>query len=140
MKEKCKHSGGLLQSIPEWKWKVISIDFITSILRTSRQHDSIMVVVNRFRKVAHFILVNSTCSTSEVAQVFVREIVRFHGVPKKIVSDQDVKFTSKFLKELFVGLGIDLAFSTACHLQTYGETERVNKILEDMLRIYVMHE
>jgi transposase InsO family protein len=105
-----------------------------------RQHDSIMVVVDRLTKVAHFIPVKSTYSASEVAQVFIREIVRLHGVPKKIVSDRDAKFTSKFWKELFAGLGTELAFSTTYHPQTDGQTERVNRILEDMLRMYVMHQ
>lgn len=66
--------------------------------------------------------------------------MRVHSVPWKIVSDKDAKFTSKFWKEFFVGLGIELAFSTTYHPQTYGQTERVNKILEDMLRMYVIHQ
>ena len=70
--------------------------FHYSLLRTSRQHDSIMVVVDRLKKLAHFILVNSTYSVNDVAQVFMREIVRLHGVPKKIVLDRDAKFTSRF--------------------------------------------
>lgn len=56
-------------------------------------------------------------------------MVRIHGIPKNIVSYRDVKFTSKFWKELFVSLGIDLAFNTAYHLQTDGQIERVNRIL-----------
>ena len=79
--------------------------FITGILRTSRQHDSIMVVVDKLRKIAHFIPMKTNYSSSEVAQVFIKEIVRLHGVPKKIMSDMDAKFTSKFWKELFPGLG-----------------------------------
>ena len=54
--------------------------------------------------------------------MFIREIVRLHGVPKKIVSDMDANFTSKFWKELFAGLGIELAFSMTYHLQTNGQT------------------
>ena len=65
------------------------MDFIAIFSRKYRQHDSIMVVVNRLKKVAHFIPVKSTYSTSDVAHVFIREIVRLHGVPKKIVSDID---------------------------------------------------
>ena len=63
-------------------------------------------------------------------------MVRLHGVPKKIVSNRDVKFTSMFWKELVVGLGTKLAFNTTNHPQA----ERVNRILEDMLRMYVMHQ
>jgi len=107
VKEECKNQGGLLQPIPilEWKWEVISMEFITGLPRTSRQHGSIMVVVDRLRKVAHFIPVKNTYSNSKVAQVFIMEIVRLDGVPKRIMSDKDANFTSKFWKELFVGLG-----------------------------------
>jgi len=66
--------------------------------------------------------------------------VRLHGVPKNIMSDRDVKFTSIFWKELFVGLGTELAFITTYHLQNDGQTKRFNKILEDMLRMYIMHQ
>ena len=116
------------------------MDFRISFPRTSRKEDSIMVVLEIFTKVAHFILVKYTHLASEVAQVFIKEIVILHGVPKNIVSNRDAKFSSKFWKELFVGLGTDLACSTAYHPQTDGHTERVNKILQDMLRIYVMHQ
>ena len=91
------------------------MDFITSLSRTSRQHDSIMVVVDRLTKVAHFIPMNSTHSASEVAHVFIRDIVRLHGVPKNIVSNRDANFTSRFWKELFTGLGTNLAFRTNSH-------------------------
>ena len=95
MKEKRKHLGGLLQpiSIPEWKWEVISMDFITGLSRIVRQHDSIMVMVDRLTKVVYFILVKSTFSSSNVAQIFIKYVVRLHGVPKTIVSERDEKFT-----------------------------------------------
>lgn len=69
VKTECKHRGGLLQPIPipEWKWEVISKDFITCFSRTSRQHDSIMVVADRLNKVSHFIIVKSTNSANDVA-------------------------------------------------------------------------
>jgi len=99
-----------------------------------------MVVVDRLSKVYHFIVVKYTNSASEVAQIFIKEIVRLHGVPKKIISNRDAKFTSRFCKELLVILGTKLAFSTLYHTQMYGKTERVNMILQDMLRMYVMHQ
>ena len=141
VKAECKNPGGLLQliMIPKWKWEVISMDFITGLTRTMRQHDSIIVIMDMLTKVSHFIPVKSTFLASDVAHVVIRDVVRVHGAPKKIVSDKDVKFTSKLWKELFVGLGIELAFSTTYHLQTDGQIERVNRILEDLLRMYVMH-
>ena len=96
------------------------MDFITSLPRTVRKHDSIMVVVDRLMNVAHFIPVKSIFSTSDVAQVFIRDVVILHGVLKKIVSDKDAKFTSKFWKELFASLGTQLAFSTTYHPRIDG--------------------
>jgi len=124
VKLECKHLGGLLQpiTIRELKWEVISMDFIIVILRTLRQHDYIMVMVDRLSKVAQFIRVKTTYSTSEVAQVFIREMVILNGVLKKIVSDRDENFTSKFWKEIFAALGTKLAFNTTYHLQTNGKT------------------
>ena len=116
------------------------MDFIIGFLRIVRQHDSIMVIVDRLTKVAHFIPVKPMFSTSDVAHVFIRDVVKLHGVLKKIVLDKDAKFTSKFWKELFTGLGIELAFSTSYHPNTDGQIKRVNKILEDMLRMYMMHQ
>ena len=91
------------------------MNFIIGFPRTSRQHESIMVVVDRLSKVAHFIVVKSTNSASEVAQVFIKDLLRLHGVPKRIISDRDAKSTTRFLKELFAGLGTEQAFSTTYH-------------------------
>ena len=66
--------------------------------------------------------------------------MRLHGIPKKIVSDRDAKFTSRFLKDLFPSLGTEFAISTTYHLQINGQTEMVNRILEDMFRMYIMHQ
>jgi len=88
------------------------MDFITGFPRTSRQHETIMVMVDRLTKVAHFILVKAMYSSRDVAQVFIRNVVRFHGILKNIVSERVAKFTSKFWKYLFVGLGTKLTFNT----------------------------
>ena len=61
-----------------------------------------------------------------------------HGIPKKIVSDRDPKFTSKFWKDLFKGFGTNLNFSTTYHTKYDGKIERVNQVIEDILRMYVM--
>ncbi|KAL0544458.1 hypothetical protein IC582_019573 [Cucumis melo] len=125
---------GLLQplSIPEWKWENVSIDFITGLPRTLRGFTVIWVVVDRLTKSAHFVPGKSTYTASKWAQLYMSEIVRLHGVPVSIVSDRDARFTSKFWKGLQTAMGTRLDFSTAFHLQTDGQTERLNQVLEDM--------
>ena len=93
-----QHPAGLLHPFPvtEWKWEVISMDFITRFPMTMRQHDSIMVVVDKLTKESHFIPVKSTHKTDDIAKIFVKDIFKLHGLPKVIVSDRDVKFTSNF--------------------------------------------
>ncbi|KAL0549941.1 hypothetical protein IC582_014436 [Cucumis melo] len=127
---------GLLQplSIPEWKWENVSMDFITGLSRTLRGFTEIWVVVDRLTKSAHFVPGKSTYTASKWAQLYMSEIVRLHGVPVSIVSDRDARFTSKFWKGLQTAMGTRLDFSTAFHPQTDGQTERLNQVLEDMLR------
>eukprot|EP00253_Pinus_taeda_P005724 PITA_05724 len=142
IKAEHQHPAGLLQPlpIPEWKWEVISMDFITGLPKTKRNNDSIMVVVDKLSKVAHFIPVQSTYKAVQIAHVFMQNIFRLHGLPKTIISDRDVKFTSAFWRALFAELGTQLNFSTAYHPQTDGKTKRVNQIVEDMLRACVMQK
>ena len=79
-----QHPTGLLHPLPilEWKWEVISMDFITGFPMTWRQHDSIMVVVDKLTKEKHFILVKSTHKTDDIAKIFMKEIFRLQGLPK----------------------------------------------------------
>ena len=87
--------------VPEWEWEVISMHFIIGLPMNWRQHDSIMLVVDKLTKEIHFILVNSMYKTDNIAKIFMKEIFKLHGFPKAIVSDRDVKFTSNFWKGLF---------------------------------------
>jgi hypothetical protein len=129
-KEKDEHRNpiGFLQPFPtlKWKWEVVKIDFITKLPRTSRKHDSIMVVVDKLTKVSHFIPVKLTHKETNIYDIYIREIAKILGVPKEIVSDVDHKFTSNFSKGLFKGFGTNLNFSTTYHLESYGKTKRVN--------------
>ena len=135
-----QHPAGLLQPlpVPEWKWEVISIDFITGLPMTWRQHDSIMVVVDKLTNESCFIPVNSTYKTGAIAKLFMKDIFRLHGFPKAIIFDRDTKFTSNFWNGLFAYLGTKLNFSTSYHTQTGAKTKRVNQVLEDMVHMYVM--
>eukprot|EP00253_Pinus_taeda_P033259 PITA_33259 len=107
IKAEHQHLAGLLQPlpIPEWKWEIISMDFITELPKSKKNNDFTMVVVDKLSKAAHFI-----------------------------------PFTSAFWRTLFADLGTQLNFSTAYHPQTDGQTERVNQVVEDMLRAYVMQQ
>ena len=94
--------------------------------------------MEKLTKESYFIPVNSAYKADSISKIFMKDIFRLHGLPKAIVSDRYVKFTSNFWKGLFADLGTKLNFSTAYHPQTDGQTERVNQVLEDMLRMYMM--
>ena len=82
--------------IPQWKWDNISMDFVTHFPRSVRGHDSIWVIVDRLTKCAHFLPINQKMTLDKLAELYVREIVRLHGVPASIISDRDLRFTSRF--------------------------------------------
>ena len=79
-----------------------------------------------------------TDSVERLAQLYLREIVRLHGVPRTIVSDRDGRFTSRLWKCIQEGLGSRLDYSTAFHPQTDGQSERTVRVLEDLLRLCVL--
>jgi hypothetical protein len=112
VKDEHKHLVILLQPfpIPNWKWEVLTIDFITKLPKVIRQHDSIMVLVDKLTKSIHFILVKMTHKVANIAEIYLKEIVRLHGVTKEIMSNRDPKLTSNFLKGLFKGFGKNLKF------------------------------
>ena len=131
---------GYLQplEVPEWKWEHITMDFITKLPRTAKQHDSIWVIVDRLTKSAHFLPMRETYSSEKLSEMFVKEIIARHGVPVSIVSDRDTRFTSRFWRKFHEQLGTRLCLSTAYHPQTDGQSERTIQTLEDMLRACVI--
>jgi hypothetical protein len=86
-----QHPVDLLQPLPvsEWKWETISLDFITSLPKTQKQNDSIMVVIDKLSKYAHFIPVKSTFKDINIVEIFMKEIFRLHGIPKIVISDRE---------------------------------------------------
>ena len=130
---------GLLQplSILGWKWEEISMDFIVGLPPTKKGYNSIWVIVDRLTKSAHFIPVRSTYRPSDNVELYFSQIVKLHGVPRTIVSDRGAQFTARFWEHLHSLLGTKLVHSSAYHPQTSSQTERVNQILDDMLRACV---
>jgi hypothetical protein len=124
--------------IPTWKWEDIIMDFIVGLPRTAKGFDSIWVIIDRLTKIAHFLPVKVKYPVIAYAELYIARILSLHGIPKTIVSDRGPQFVSKFWKELHKSLGTKLLHSSAYHPQTSGQTERVNQILEDMLRACVL--
>ena len=112
-----QHLAGLLLPlpIPECKWNVVTMDFITKLPKTIFQNDEIMVVVDKLTKAAHFIPIKTTHKAASIANIYLKEVARLHGIPKAIVLDRDSKFTSNFWKGLFEGFGTSLNMSTTYH-------------------------
>ena len=96
------------------------MDFITKLPRIARGVDSIWVIVDQLTKNAHFLAISESSSAERLTELYAREVVSRHGVPISIISDRDVRFTSRFWKKFHEELGTRLHFSTAYHPQTDG--------------------
>ncbi|KAH0610717.1 uncharacterized protein H6S33_011144 [Morchella sextelata] len=125
--------------IPEQPWQEISMDFVTGLLE-SEGYDAIMVVVDRLTKMRHLLLCNTTVNSENVAQLYLRNIWKLHGLPMHVTSDRGTQFTAKFRKALSKNLGIEARMSTAFHPETDGQTERLNAVMEQYLRGYVSYQ
>jgi hypothetical protein len=98
------------------------MDFITGLPRLNKQHNSIMVVIGKLTKASHFVPVKTTHIMTNIAEIFMKEIARLHGIPRTIVSDRDTNFTSNFRRGLFKGFSTNLNFSMTYHPETDGQT------------------
>ena len=98
IKAEHKRPAGELQPLPlpEWKWEDIAMDFVVGLPKTVSRQDAVWVIVDRHTKVAHFIPISMTYSMDKLAALYIKEIVRLHGIPIAIISDRDARFTSKF--------------------------------------------
>ena len=122
--------------IPTECWKSVSMDFIFGLPKDGHGNNGVLVFVDRFSKMVHLTAVSETITADGSARVFVDTIFRLHGMPLEIVSDRDPRFTAAFWQAVFKRLGTRLKMSTADHPQTDGQTERVNRVLEELLRSY----
>ena len=129
---------GLLHSlpIPRKPWESVGMDFVGP-LPQSKGNDYLLVVIDRLTSMIHLVPTTTKVTAKEVAWLYLKEVVRLHGVPDSIVSDRDARFTSKFWKELHRLMGTKLLMSTAFHPQTDGATERANRSVTQILRALV---
>jgi transposase InsO family protein len=121
--------------IPEQPWSSISMDWITD-LPSVNQLDAILVIVDRFTKLAHFIPTTKSCTAPQVADLFLHHVIRLHGFPRQLITDRDPVFTSIFWQHLLKNCNVRPSLSTAYHPQTDGQTERTIQTLEQYLRQY----
>jgi len=130
---------GLLQStpIPERRWDGVSLDFITQLPLTKGGNTQIVVYVDRLTKMCHLEALPTDADALRVARSFVQNVFRLHGLPSHLLSDRDTKFTATVWQEVMALLGTKLGMTTAYHAQGDGQTERMNQVLEDMLRQWV---
>jgi len=104
--------------VPQGLWEDVSLDFVIGFPRIQRNKDSIMVMEDRFSKMAHFVAYHTTTDVYYIANPYFKEIVRLHGIPRSMVSNRDTKFLSHFWLTLWRKLGTYLKLSTICHPQT----------------------
>lgn len=129
---------GLLQPlpVPSAPWEMATMDFIEG-LPHSNQFSCILVVVDKQTKYAHFIPLRHPYTASKIAELFVDNVYKLHGMPGSLVSDHDPVLTSTFWQAVFRATGTQLRLSTANHPETDGQTERVNQSIECYLRCFI---
>ena len=116
-------------SIPNKAWTHISVDFITK-LPLAQGYDNILVVVDQFTKIAHFVPTTEKTTAKGLARLFRDNIWQLHGLPESIVLDRGPQFVAGLMKELNELLGIKTKLLAAFHPQTDGQMERMNQELE----------
>src|SRR5437762_7421274 len=130
--------------VPSGPWKSVSCDFIIDLplskTSDSQTYDSILVFVDRFTKMTHFVPCLKSTDAAEFANMFLNHVIRLHGIPGSLVSDRGSIFTSHFWSSLSSLMGLKRRLSTAFHPQTDGQTERMNQTLEQYLRIFCNYQ
>jgi hypothetical protein len=131
-----QRAAGLYQPLPlpKKQWSTVTMDLITQLPPTADGNTAIIVFCDKFTKMIHVVPTKTKCDGPEVAHIFLKHVFQYHGMPEQFIHDRDPRFNSSFWKTLFGLCGIKQTNSTAYHPQTDGQTEVVNKSIEDYLR------
>jgi len=125
--------------IPGKPWQHIGIDFVGPLPMTSDFFNSVLVVTDKFSKMAHFIPTTINVDAKQTARLLIDNVVKFHGLPEAIISDRGTQFIARLFQQVWDALGTDLRMSTSYHPQSDGQTERLIKELEHQLRTFANH-
>jgi hypothetical protein len=138
-KASTKRPFGLLNPlpIPDSRWHTVTLDFITDLPVSTSGKDAILVLVDKLTKYVHLVPTRKLCTAEELSRLFLAHVFQYHGIPKVLISDRDPRFTSAFWRAFCNRLGIEPRFSTAFHPETDGQTERTNRVLEEVLRHFI---
>lgn len=130
---------GLLQPlpVPGYRWASVSCDMVVKLPLSAGKYDSILTFVDRLSKMVHLVPTSEKLTAQEFAELFEREVIRLHGVPEDLVTDRGTQFNNNFWREVMNLLGMTMRMSSAYHPQTDGQTERYNRVIEEMLRAYI---
>ena len=126
--------------VPQGRWEEVSLDYLGGLPKSSLGYTHVLLFVDRLSKMMHAVPVTNSVTAQETADLFLNHVARYHGIPRKVVSDRDPRFLSEFWKQLFDGFGTTLGMSTAYHPETDGQTEIYNRTLLRYLRTYAAKE
>ena len=127
-------------SIPQRPWQSIGMDYLGLVPVSKNSNDMVIIAVDRLTKMAHFIPTRTKVTAKQTAELFLRHVFQYHGLPDSIVPDRDPRFTSHFWKNLHKILGINLLMSTAEHPQTDGQSEATVKIVQKLIRPFAFQD
>ena len=125
--------------VPEGPWQTVTMDFIADLPQVG-QYDSIHVIVDRSTKGVVYMPCAKTIDAEGTADLYMKNVWKCYGIPRKIISDRGPQFAARFTKELWKKLGVTTALSTTYHPETDRETKRVNQELEQYLRTFCNYE
>ncbi|KAJ9530666.1 hypothetical protein QJQ45_014820 [Haematococcus lacustris] len=131
--------GGLLRplTVPGYRWEHVSMDLVTKLPTGTHGYDAICVIVDRLSKMVHFVPCKESMNAMAFARLFINNVFKLHGLPAEVLTDRGAHFNNKFWHAVKKLLGMKTNMSTAYRPQSDGQTERYNRVLEEMLRHYI---